>query len=115
MTALQAAMSAARPGEPVSAAVAAIDDVLGQAGFADYCRPPYMRARGHALALGSSLPGDVTRTSTEEFCEGDYLVLHPNQYLPTSGYLLCGEPVIIEVTGARPLSSAFGQLGHVAG
>ncbi len=115
MAALRAGMAAARPGEPVAAAVTAMDEVLGQAGFADYCRPPYMRARGHALALGSSLPGDVTRASTEEFCEGDYLVLHPNQYLPTSGYLLCGEPVLIEAAGATPLSSAFGQLGQVAG
>lgn len=114
MTALKAGLAACRPGEPVPAVAQAMDTVLAEAGFAEYCRPPYMRARGHALGIGSALPGDVTRKSGEVFCEGDYLVVHPNQYLPASGYLLCGEPVIVEAGGARRLSSCFGALAQVA-
>jgi Xaa-Pro dipeptidase len=114
MTALKAGLDACRPGAPVPAVAQAMDTVLGEAGFAGYCRPPYMRARGHALGIGSALPGDVTQDSGEVFCEGDYLVVHPNQYLPASGYLLCGEPVIVEAAGARQLSSCFGELVQVA-
>lgn len=114
---LEAAFEAGRvecvPGGPVRAAAQAMDAVLTEAGFGDYCRPPYMRARGHGLGLGSVLPGDVTVSSKEVFVEGDYFVLHPNQYLPGSGYLLCGEPVIVEPGGARLVSSRRGALTTV--
>ena len=114
---LDAAFEAGRvacvPGGPVRAAAQAMDAVLTEAGFGDYCRPPYMRARGHGLGMGSVLPGDVTVSSKEVFVEGDYFVLHPNQYLPGSGYLLCGEPVIVEPGGARLVSSRRGELTTV--
>ena len=114
---LDAAFEAGRvacvPGGPVRAAALAMDAVLTEAGFGDYCRPPYMRARGHGLGMGSVLPGDVTVSSQEVFAEGDYFVLHPNQYLPGSGYLLCGEPVIVEPGGARLVSSRRGELTTV--
>ena len=114
---LDAAFEAGRvacvPGGPVRAAALAMDAVLTEAGFGDYCRPPYMRARGHGLGMGSVLPGDVTVSSKEVFVEGDYFVLHPNQYLPGSGYLLCGEPVIVEPGGARLVSSRRGELTTV--
>lgn len=114
---LDAAFEAGRvacvPGGPVSAAAQAMDAVLTEAGYGDYCRPPYMRARGHGLGLGSVLPGDVTVSSQEVFVEGDYFVLHPNQYLPGSGYLLCGEPVVVEPGGAIPTSTRHGELASV--
>jgi Xaa-Pro dipeptidase len=114
---LDAAFEAGRvacvPGGPVRNAALAMDAVLTEGGYSDYCRPPYMRARGHGLGLGSVLPGDVTISSQEVFVEGDYFVLHPNQYLPGSGYLLCGEPVVVEIGGALPMSSRRGQLESV--
>jgi Xaa-Pro aminopeptidase len=111
--AFEAGRAACVPGGPVRAAAQAMDAVLTEAGFGDYCRPPYMRARGHGLGMGAVLPGDVTVSSTEVFVEGDYFVLHPNQYLPGSGYLLCGEPVIVEPGGARLVSSHRGELAAV--
>jgi Xaa-Pro dipeptidase len=111
--AFEAGRGACVPGGPVSGAAQAMDAVLTEAGFGDYCRPPYMRARGHGLGLGSVLPGDVTVSSKEIFTQGDSFVLHPNQYLPSSGYLLCGEPVIVEPGGARLLSSRKGELATV--
>lgn len=108
--ALDAGLAACAPGTPVKTVTQAMDAVLTEAGFGDYCKPPYMRARGHGLGVGSVLPGDVTSTSEEVFEEGDYFVLHPNQFLPASGYLLCGEPVIVEASGARALSARRGEL-----
>jgi Xaa-Pro aminopeptidase len=31
-------------------------------------------------------------------------MIHPNQYLPETGYLLCGEPVLMTDNGAEPLT-----------
>ncbi|HVB50316.1 MAG TPA: M24 family metallopeptidase [Acidimicrobiales bacterium] len=111
--AFEAGRGACVPGGPVRGAAEAMNAVLTEAGFGDYCRPPYMRARGHGLGIGSVLPGDVTVSSNENFAEGDFFVLHPNQYLPGSGYLLCGEPVIVETGGARLMSSRRGELATV--
>jgi Xaa-Pro aminopeptidase len=105
-----AGLEACVPGRPVSGAALAMDGVLTEGGFGDYCRPPFMRARGHGLGIGSVLPGDVNKNSGLTFCKGDYFVLHPNQFLPTSGYLLCGEPLVLEDHGARELSSRRGTL-----
>jgi len=112
-TAFEAGRDACVPGGPVRGAAEAMNAVLTEAGYGDYCRPPYMRARGHGLGIGSVLPGDVTVASKENFAEGDYFVLHPNQYLPGSGYLLCGEPVVVDPSGARLMSSRRGELATV--
>jgi len=37
-------------------------------------------------------------------------VRHPNQYIPESGYLLCGETVVIGPRGAESLSARDAQL-----
>jgi Xaa-Pro aminopeptidase len=42
-------------------------------------------------------------------------MIHPNQYLPESGYLLCGEPVVLTAQGAEPLTqqqAALASVGH---
>ena len=33
------------------------------------------------------------------------MVVHPNQYLPETGYLACGEMVLVTETGAEILSN----------
>jgi Xaa-Pro aminopeptidase len=35
---------------------------------------------------------------------GMIFMIHPNQYLPETGYLLCGEPVLMTENGAEPLT-----------
>ncbi len=110
MASLGDGLDACVPGAKVAEVVAAMDRVIADAGFGEYCRPPYMRARGHGLGIGGVLPGDITSSSAEILCEGDFFVLHPNQYLPSSGYLLCGEPLRIEAGGARTVTSAPGEL-----
>lgn len=111
--ALRAGAAACLPGTAVRAIVAAMNSVIAEAGFADYCRPPYMRARGHGLGLSSSMPGDLTADSDAVLAEGDVFVLHPNQYLPSSGYLLCGEPLVVTAAGGRSLTGEFADLGAV--
>lgn len=111
---LAAGARACAPGTAVADVVAAMDEVIADGGFAEYCQPPHMRARGHGLGLASGMPGDLTRDSKRELVAGDVFVLHPNQYLPASGYLLCGEPLVVTGSGGLPLTGSFAPLGEVA-
>jgi Xaa-Pro dipeptidase len=104
LRAMWAGIEAIRPGIPMSQVCAAIDQVLVAAGYAEYCRPPHMRRRGHGLACGSVAPGDVAANNHTILEEDMIFVVHPNQYLPETGYLMCGETVRVTATGAETLS-----------
>ena len=112
--AMRAGMDAARPGVPVAQATLAMNDVLTKAGYGDYCKPPHMRVRGHGLGITSSQPGDLHDESQTLFEEGMVFVMHPNQYIPETGYLMCGEPVVISHNGAISLSDRDAELDFVA-
>ena len=40
-------------------------------------------------------------------------VMHPNQYIPETGYLMCGEPVVITADGAKALSRRLAELDSI--
>jgi Xaa-Pro dipeptidase len=105
--------AAAVPGAAVRDVTNAMDDCLRAAGYGDYCRPPYMRVRGHGLGITSDLPGDITVESEGRLEDGMVFVMHPNQYIPETGYLMCGEPVVITPGGAKALSSRMATLDSI--
>ena len=111
----EAGLAAAKPGAPMSAVCNAVDAVLEAAGYAEYSSPPWLRLRrrGHGLGLGSTLPGDVAPDNDMILEAGMLFVLHPNQYLPQTGYMMCGEPVLITPEGGRALSSERGELDQI--
>jgi Xaa-Pro dipeptidase len=108
--AMQAGLEAGRAGTTVADVTRAINDVIAQAGYGDYCRPPYMRVRGHGLGITSDRPGDIVDSNERVLETGMVFVMHPNQYLPESGYLMCGEPVVVTDQGCRALSAQMAQL-----
>jgi Xaa-Pro dipeptidase len=112
--AMRRGMDAAVPGATVAQATEAMNDVLRDAGYGDYCRPPYMRVRGHGLGITSDRPGDLNDASEVVFEEGMVFVMHPNQYIPDTGYLMCGETVMISHNGAISLSQRDSELDTVA-
>ncbi len=97
-------MAAAKPGTTVADVVAALDAPLVAAGLGEYCRPPYIRVRGHGMGLASVAPGDITWDNPTPLAAGMMFTLHPNQRFPDSGYMLCGEPVLVGEEGAVALS-----------
>src|SRR5436309_2030159 len=113
-TAMRAGQTAAVPGASVRDVTAAMDDCFRAAGYGDYCRPPYMRVRGHGLGITSDLPGDITVDNERRLEEGMVFVMHPNQYLPETGYMMCGGPVVITPSGAELLSASEAELDWVA-
>jgi Xaa-Pro dipeptidase len=107
-------LAAARAGASVAHVTRGMNTVFGKSGYADYCRPPYMRVRGHGLGITSDRPGDIVERNERLLESGMMFVMHPNQYLPDSGYLMCGESVVVTPTGARALSARPAELDVIA-
>jgi Xaa-Pro dipeptidase len=103
----------AGPGRTMADVCRAIDSVLEAQGYGEYCHPPHIRRRGHGLGFGSNLPGDVSLDNMVKLEADMFFVIHPNQYLPETGYLLCGEPVLITVDGAERLSARMATLTEI--
>ena len=91
----------------------AIDAVLEARGYGEFCHPPHIRRRGHGLGFGSNVPGDVSLDNATILEPDMFFVIHPNQYLPETGYLLCGEPVLITSSAAEILSERMASLAEI--
>jgi Xaa-Pro dipeptidase len=95
---------AAMPGRSSANIAKAVNGVISAAGYPEYCRQPYMRTRGHGLGFGGVVPYDVTEDSSPVLQENMTFVIHPNQYLPETGYMMLGDTVVIEAGGPRCLT-----------
>ena len=110
---MEEGIAAAVAGATMADVCRAIDSVLEAKGYGEYCRPPHIRRRGHGLGFGSNLPGDVSLDNATILEADMFFVIHPNQYLPETGYLLCGEPVLITANGAEVLSEHRASLAEI--
>jgi len=113
VSAMKEGIAAVKPGAPIGDACAGIDKVLSAEGYAQYCKPPYIRRRGHGLGFGSMVPGDVATDNPIMLEPNMFFVVHPNQYIPETGYLLCGEPVRVTSTGVEVISQKMAELGVI--
>ena len=96
-------MAAAKTGASASDIAAAINGTFIEAGYGDYCRPPFMRVRGHGLGCGSFAPGSLEDNNKTNLAEGMTFIIHPNQYIPETGYLTLGDTVVMGPTQAESL------------
>ena len=110
MRAEDAGFTAALPGRPASDIARAVNGIISAAGYGEYCRQPYMRTRGHGLGFGGVVPSDVTESGGPALALNMTLVIHPNQYIPETGYMMLGDTVVIEAQGPRALTTAPRQL-----
>ncbi len=111
--ALEESLKEVRSGAEASLMVKAMNRVISDAGYGKYCYPPYMRARGHGFGVGSIAPGGAIDEETKLPLErNQVVVVHPNQYLPETGYLACGETFLVTDSGAERLSKTETKL-HV--
>jgi Xaa-Pro dipeptidase len=113
VSAMNAGFAAAHPGATMADVCRAINAVLEAEGYGEYCRPPHIRRRGHGLGFGAIGPGDVALDNVTALEPDMLLMIHPNQYLPETGYLLCGEPAIITSDGARALTRQQATLAEI--
>jgi Xaa-Pro aminopeptidase len=112
--AMDEGIKAAIPGVAMANVCRAINTVLEAEGYGQYCYPPHIRRRGHGLGFGSIRPGDVALDNTSMLEPDMLFMIHPNQYLPETGYLLCGEPVLLTERGAEPLTRQKAALATIA-
>jgi Xaa-Pro aminopeptidase len=112
--AMNQGIAAARPGVPMAQVCGAINSVLEAEGYGEFCHPPHIRRRGHGLGFASTRPGDVSLDNATVLEPDMLFMIHPNQYLPETGYLLCGEPVVLTAAGAEVLTRKQSALGVVA-
>ncbi len=104
VAAMREGIAKAKPGGTISEVCLAIDDYLSEAGYAQFSRPPFIRRRGHGLGAASVAPGDVGVDNPAALEPGMLFMVHPNQFLPDTGYMMCGEPVLITETGREILT-----------
>lgn len=102
-----------QPGARLGDVCSAIDDYLSDAGYAQFSRPPFIRRRGHGLGCGSTAPGDVSVDNDTRLAPGMLFMVHPNQFLPETGYMMCGEPVLCTQTGFEILTAQTAALAEV--
>jgi len=109
--ALKAGIEQVTPDVPASHMSKTLNKMISEAGYAEYCCPPYMRARGHGLGIGSTAPGAIIDDNTTNvFEKHQIIVVHPNQYLPETGYLACGETVLVTDSSPERLSQTETKL-----
>jgi len=111
--AMRQGLACGRSGAKVAEVTRAMNDVFKKAGYSEYCRPPYMRVRGHGLGVTSSRPGDIVEDNDRILETGMVFVMHPNQYLPETGYLMCGDTVMVGDVGAKSLSRDVASLDFI--
>lgn len=93
-----------RPGRKVGEISQVMNEVFAAYGYEKYCRPPYMRVRGHGLGLWSIPFAEIVDENEAIIEPGMSFVVHPNQYLPETGYLMLGDTVWVEADGPRCLT-----------
>jgi Xaa-Pro dipeptidase len=110
IAAQEAGVAAALAGRSSRDIAHAINSVIAAAGYADYCRQPYMRTRGHGLGFGGVVPADLNAEEGVPLAPAMTMVIHPNQYIPETGYMMLGDTVVIEAAGPRLLTATPRQL-----
>jgi len=102
--AMEKSLDRVRPGKKVGPISQAMNEVFSAYGYEKYCRPPYMRVRGHGLGFQSMPFSEIVDENEAVIQEGMCFVVHPNQYIPETGYLMLGDTVYVEANGPRRLT-----------
>ncbi len=110
---MQAGFAAGMPGATMADICSAMNAVLEAEGYSEFCHPPHIRRRGHGLGFGAIEPGDVALDNATVLEPDMLFMIHPNQYLPEVGYLLCGEPVVLTAEGAQALTQQQAALAEI--
>ncbi len=109
--ALEESLKKVRSGEPASLIPITMNQIFSKEGYSKYCAPPYMRSRGHGFGVGSIAPGPEITENMETILEKHQVIaIHPNQYLPETGYLACGETIMVTDEGYERLTKTETKL-----
>lgn len=109
--ALEESLKKIRSGQPASLITITMNQVFSKEGYSKYCAPPYMRSRGHGFGVGSIAPGpEINEDMATVLEKYQVIAVHPNQYLPETGYLACGETIMVTDEGYERLTKTETKL-----
>ena len=108
--ALESALAIIKPGVRAKDVALIQNQIIGKRGYEKYCNPPYMRSRGHNHGLGIF---ELTVDNEMELQPGMSMIVHPNQFVPETGYLACGTQILVTETGIERLSALPAKLYEV--
>jgi len=91
------------------------NDVFRKYGYGEYTGPKYTRVRGHNLGLYLDEGPHVLEDVNYTIKEGMVLIVHPNTYLPLSGYMVFGDTLRVTATGCTVLNTTPRKLFEKAG
>lgn len=108
--AMEAGLAEVRPGTTASAIAKAENDVFRRQGLGDYVTNQYTRVRGHGLGLFADTKPHILEDVHTVIKEGMSLIVHPNTYHPTVGYVVLGDALIVSPTSADILTGTPREL-----
>jgi len=108
------AIKRVRPGMTASELAKIQNDVFRREGFGEFVTEKYTRGRGHGIGLYIDEEPLIAEGNNTVLEEGMVIMIHPNTYLPISGYIVLGDPVLITGKGGKRLSSSDRRLSSVS-
>jgi Xaa-Pro dipeptidase len=112
--ALEAGISAVRPGATAGDVARAENDVFRKYGLGDYTTSKWTRVRGHGLGLFCDSKPHLLEDVDTPLVPGMALIVHPNTYHPEAGYLVLGDALVVTEQGAEVLCKTPRELFEVA-
>jgi Xaa-Pro aminopeptidase len=101
--ALEAGISAVKPGARAADVARAENDVFRKHGLGEYTTSKWTRVRGHGLGLFCDSKPHLLEDVDTPLVPGMALIVHPNTYHPEVGYLVLGDAVVVTENGAEVL------------
>ncbi len=106
----QAAQDLIKPGIRASDAARAQNDVFRKHGYGDYTGSKYTRVRGHCLGLFPDETPHILEDIDYVIKQNMVLIVHPNTYLPLSGYMVFGDTLLVTANGNVRLNTTEKKL-----
>jgi Xaa-Pro dipeptidase len=94
-----------KPGVDIADVARVQNDVFRKYGYGDYTGPKYTRVRGHNLGLYLDENPHVLEDVHYVVKAGMVLIVHPNTYLPLSGYMVFGDTLLVTAAGCVALNT----------
>jgi Xaa-Pro dipeptidase len=113
LEALEAGIAAVRPGVTAADIARAENDVFRRHELGQYVTSEYTRVRGHGLGLFPDSKPHILEDVPVTLAPGMTLIVHPNTYNPTVGYLVLGDSLVVTETGCEVLTRTPRELFSV--
>ena len=103
LDAMEAGIAVVKPGITAADIARAENDVMRAHGLGEYVTSEYTRVRGHGLGLFPDTKPHILEDVQTVIEQDMVLIVHPNTYNPTVGYMVLGDGLIVTAAGSECL------------